>query len=106
MAAPRTMILLDPDMDPDPAPKATSVKRTAASSAAKKSADFRLPSARAEGRRKSADFLAAEDAAVLFTEVALGAGSGSISGSRRIIVRGAAICAASGCSQFYANPHF
>jgi probable rRNA maturation factor len=53
------MILLDPDMDPDPAPKASSVKRAAASSAAKKSADFRLPSARALGR-----FLSEAQAAV------------------------------------------
>jgi hypothetical protein len=61
---------------------------------------------RAEGRRKSADFLGAADAAALFTEVASGAGSGpprtglrpwgdsgSISGSRRIIVARAVACA-------------
>ena len=52
--APSKMILLDPDMDPDPAPKATSVKRAAASSAPKKSADFRLPSARTLARFLSA----------------------------------------------------
>jgi probable rRNA maturation factor len=40
------MILLDPDMDPDPAPKTTKAKRAAASGVAKKSTDFRLPSAR------------------------------------------------------------
>ena len=56
---PSTMILLDPDMDPDPAPKATSVKRAAASSTPKKSADFRLPSARTLGR-----FLSEAQAAV------------------------------------------
>jgi probable rRNA maturation factor len=44
------MIILDPDLDPDPAPKATSVKRAAASSAPKKSANFRLPSARTLAR--------------------------------------------------------
>jgi probable rRNA maturation factor len=40
------MILLHPDMDPDPAPKATSAKRTAAPAAAQESPNFRLPSAR------------------------------------------------------------
>src|ERR1019366_9530089 len=45
-AAPRTMILLDPDLDPDPAPLSKSVKRAIVSSAQAKSADFHLPTAR------------------------------------------------------------
>jgi len=48
------MILLDPDLDPDPAPKTTSAKRKSASSpvrATKKTApDIRLPSARTLAR--------------------------------------------------------
>jgi len=40
------MILLDPDLDPDPAPKATSAKRSGAPAASSKSPNFRLPSAR------------------------------------------------------------
>ncbi len=53
------MILLDPDLDPDPVPKTTLAKRMAASAARKKSPSFRLPSARALVR-----FLAAAQAAV------------------------------------------
>jgi probable rRNA maturation factor len=41
------MILLDPDLDPDPAPKATSAKRTVASA---KDKNLRLPSARTLAR--------------------------------------------------------
>ena len=48
------MILLDPDLDPDPAPKATSAKRTVASSK-----NLRLPAARTLAR-----FLALAQAAV------------------------------------------
>lgn len=48
------MILLDPDLDPDPAPKATSAKRVGASASALDSKanprDIRLPSARALSR--------------------------------------------------------
>jgi probable rRNA maturation factor len=44
------MILLDPDLDPDPAPLSKSVKRKTASSAPAKSADFHLPTARTLGR--------------------------------------------------------
>jgi probable rRNA maturation factor len=40
------MILLDTDLDPDPAPPSTSVKRTGALTSATKSANLRLPSAR------------------------------------------------------------
>jgi probable rRNA maturation factor len=53
------MILLDPDLDSDPALKTTSAKRLAASAARKKSSNFRLPSARTLAR-----FLAAAQAAV------------------------------------------
>ncbi|MGD0737655.1 MAG: rRNA maturation RNase YbeY [Terracidiphilus sp.] len=57
------MILLDPDLDPDPSPKTTSVKRTPASPSisTSKSAnrDFKLPNARTLAR-----FLAAAQAAV------------------------------------------
>jgi probable rRNA maturation factor len=53
------MILLDPDLESDPALKATSAMRMAASAARKKSSNFRLPSARALAR-----FLAAAQAAV------------------------------------------
>jgi probable rRNA maturation factor len=53
------MILLDPDLDANPALKATSAKRMAASAARKKSPGFRLPSARMLAR-----FLAAAQAAV------------------------------------------
>ena len=49
-AAPRTMILLDPDLDPDPAPLSKTVKRAIVSSAPAKSADFHLPTARTLGR--------------------------------------------------------
>jgi|SRR5450631_2304671 probable rRNA maturation factor len=44
------MILLDPDLDPDPAPPSKSVKRAIVSSKATKSADFHLPTARTLGR--------------------------------------------------------
>jgi probable rRNA maturation factor len=57
------MILLDPDLDPDPSPKATLAKRVGASGAKLKSKgisrDIRLPSA-----RTLAAFLAAAQAAV------------------------------------------
>ena len=49
-AAPRTMILLDPDLDPDPAPLSKTVKRAIVSSAPAKSPDFHLPTARTLGR--------------------------------------------------------
>ena len=44
------MILLHPDMDPDPAPDTTSVKRTTVPATAQKSPHFRLPSARTLAR--------------------------------------------------------
>src|ERR1035437_3177462 len=44
------MILLDPDLDPDPAPLSKSGKRAIVSSAPAKSADFHLPTARTLGR--------------------------------------------------------
>jgi probable rRNA maturation factor len=53
------MILLDPDLDPAPAPKATSAKRAAASAGGKGSRNSRLPSA-----RTLASFLKAAQAAV------------------------------------------
>jgi len=57
------MILLDPDLDPDPAPKAASSKRVSASGSIRKSKsasrDVRLPSA-----RTLAKFLAAAQQAV------------------------------------------
>jgi probable rRNA maturation factor len=40
------MILLDPDLDPAPIPKASSAKRSAAPARTKQSRDLRLPSAR------------------------------------------------------------
>jgi probable rRNA maturation factor len=62
-AALSTMILLDPDLDPDPAAKATSAKRVGALEPAresrKNSRDVQLPSARTLGR-----FVAAAQAAV------------------------------------------
>ena len=62
-ASPSTMILLDPDLDPDPAPKATLVKRSSAPSILPKSKaasrGIRLPSARTLSR-----FLAAAQKAV------------------------------------------
>jgi probable rRNA maturation factor len=53
------MILLDPDLDPDPSPRATSAKRTAAGPTPPISRDLRLPSARTVSR-----FLASAQAAV------------------------------------------
>lgn len=53
------MILLDPDLDPDPAAKATSVKRTIVSLPPAQAKDIRLPSARTLSR-----FLSAAQAAV------------------------------------------
>jgi len=53
------MIFLDPDLDPDPAPEATSAKRGAAPATGKGSRNSRLPSARTLAR-----FLAAAQAAV------------------------------------------
>ena len=53
------MILLDPDLDPDPAPKAKPAKRVSASAPRRKPDDLRLPSARTLAR-----FLAAAQAAV------------------------------------------
>jgi probable rRNA maturation factor len=53
------MILLDPDLDPDPAPKAASAKRAAAPAGGKGSRNSRLPSARTLGR-----FLTSAQAAV------------------------------------------
>jgi probable rRNA maturation factor len=47
ITAPRTMILLDPDLDPDPAPLAKAVKRK---SAPAKSTKTSLPTARTLGR--------------------------------------------------------
>src|ERR1039458_6111671 len=44
------MILLHPDMAPDPAPDTTSVKRTTVPATAQKSPHFRLPSARTLAR--------------------------------------------------------
>ncbi|HEV2485475.1 MAG TPA: rRNA maturation RNase YbeY [Terracidiphilus sp.] len=44
------MILLDPDLDPDPAPRSKSVKRATVSSKPAKSPDFNLPTARTLGR--------------------------------------------------------
>jgi len=44
------MILLDPDLDPDPAPKATSVKRPVATGPATSPHSLSLPSARTLGR--------------------------------------------------------
>ncbi len=48
------MILLDPDLDPDPAAKSTSVKRTIAPVSPAPKRDIRLPSARTLGRFVSA----------------------------------------------------
>jgi probable rRNA maturation factor len=53
------MILLDPDMDPDPAPKATKAKRVAVQTTPPLQRNFRIPSARTLGR-----FLSAAQAAV------------------------------------------
>jgi probable rRNA maturation factor len=53
------MILLDPDLDAHPAPKAISAKRATASTTRKKPDDLRLPSARTLAR-----FLATAQAAV------------------------------------------
>jgi probable rRNA maturation factor len=53
------MILLDPDMDPDPAPKATKAKRLAVSGTPAQQKNFRLPSARTLSR-----FLSEAQAAV------------------------------------------
>ncbi len=53
------MILLDPDLEPDPALKATPAERGAMRGALQKSSDFRLPSARSLAR-----FLAAAQEAV------------------------------------------
>jgi probable rRNA maturation factor len=53
------MILLDPDLDADPSPRSTSVKRTTAAKTATKPTQFRLPSARALAR-----FLSEAQAAV------------------------------------------
>ena len=47
---PSTMILLDPDLDPDPALKATSATRGSARGALNKSSEFKLPSARTLAR--------------------------------------------------------
>jgi len=55
-AAPRTMILLDPDLDPDPSPKPASVKRTVVPAPPR---EIRIPSARTLSR-----FLTAAQAAV------------------------------------------
>jgi len=44
------MIILDSDLDPDPAPKATSTKRATVSASPAKSHDIRLPSARTLAR--------------------------------------------------------
>lgn len=44
------MILLDPDLDPDPAAKATSIERTVAPPPPAQKKDFRLPSARTLSR--------------------------------------------------------
>jgi len=44
------MILLDPDLDPDPAPKATSAKKTDARTPTATPRDVRLPSARTLAR--------------------------------------------------------
>ncbi len=49
-AALSKMIILDPDLDPDPAPKATSTKRATVSASPAKSRDIRLPSARTLAR--------------------------------------------------------
>lgn len=57
-AAPRTMILLDPDLDPDPAPPAKVAKRRSAPSPAAKSPQLRLPAAATLAR-----FLAAAQSA-------------------------------------------
>ncbi|MGA2084857.1 MAG: rRNA maturation RNase YbeY [Terracidiphilus sp.] len=56
---PSTMILIDPDLDPNPAPDATSAKGTGVSAKAAKSRQLRLPSARTLAR-----FLAQARAAV------------------------------------------
>jgi probable rRNA maturation factor len=53
------MILLDPDLDPDPAPKATSAKRRVASAPAASNKNLLLPSVRTVAR-----FLAQAQAAV------------------------------------------
>jgi probable rRNA maturation factor len=53
------MILLDPDLDPDPAPDSTSAKRVAVQGSPEKSRNLRLPSARTLAR-----FLAAAQSAV------------------------------------------
>ena len=53
------MILLDPDLDPDPSPRAKSAKRTAVGPPPSVSRDLRLPSARTVSR-----FLASAQAAV------------------------------------------
>ena len=59
MAAPCTMILLDPDLDPDPAPRSSSAKRVGASASPPKSLNLKVPSARSLAR-----FLSRAQAAV------------------------------------------
>ena len=46
MAAPRTMILLDPDLDPDPAPSAISAKPSSVSASVSKPLNLKMPTAR------------------------------------------------------------
>jgi probable rRNA maturation factor len=53
------MIILDPDLDPDPSPRVTAAKRTAAGPKQPTQRDFRLPAARTLAR-----FLSAAQAAV------------------------------------------
>ncbi len=50
IAPPSKMILLDPDMDPDPAPSTPSAKQKAASSPSTPKKNLRLPSARTLAR--------------------------------------------------------
>lgn len=48
------MIILDPDLDPDPSPRATAAKRTAAGPSHSKTGELRLPSPRTLARFLSA----------------------------------------------------
>jgi probable rRNA maturation factor len=68
LAAPRTMILLDPNLDPDlgyhPAPTSTSVTRKSVSAVRKKSTPYRVPSTRTPSLRTLARFLALAQTAV------------------------------------------
>src|ERR1035441_2531329 len=75
MAAPSTMILLDPDLKPDPAPSMASTERTAALGAAVTPRSRRLPSARTLARflsqAQTAVRLCGEVSVLLTTDAAI-----------------------------------